>query len=459
MPDLSAFLRAALLCIAALLCSAEPRGAMAQTGSDLLQPNQTVSISVGRWDPVEETYIPWESFGGEFEIGPSGDIVLPMIGAVQVIGLTTAELGTELSNRLQLSMGLRGEVQTGVKIIDFGEIYVLGDVQQPGAHPFAPGMTALQALSQAGGVEGVDSTLVRGDRSALSALGSYRVLEIEVLRRLATLARLNAELEDRSIEVPEALAQAPSGEQLIQQEREIKSARDSAYESNLSQLDDLEALLRQSITSLDQQLELRRTQLSLLETELSNASSLVEQGLSTASRQSALERQVADQQVRELELETARLEVQQSLNEARRDRLDLINTRSRQLVEGIQEERGAIDELQVKMETESALYAEAMQTGTGLLQLGSGGTAKLTVTRRENGESRTFAVERSDEVRSGDVLEVLLPGLEPYDSVPMRRLDGVGLDPSLPATLSPDAALTPTPAPESSADGAAAPPS
>ncbi len=426
---------AAMVAMTSTAARAQPDDSRAPRGSDTvaLQASQTVDITIGRWDPVEETFVAWENLGGEFRIGAGGDIVLPMVGRVSVLGLTASELGDEISTRLQETMGLQGRVQAGVKIIDYGEIYVLGDVKVSGAHPFEPGMTVLQALGLAGGVNGVDTTLLRGERTALTSLGSYKVLQLEALRRLATLARLNAELEGRDIEVPELLARAEAGTALIEQEREIKNARDAAYRSSLSQLDDLETLLRQSIESLDRQLELRSTQLELLETELENASSLVEQGLSTASRQSGLERQVADQQVRELELSTARLTVQQDLNEASRDRLELVNSRRRQLVEDIQVQRAAIDELQVKMETEAALYAESVRTGTGILQLGLGDAPELVITRREGGETETFGVVRSDEVRSGDVIEVLLPEIGSFDSLPMLRFEGAGAD--LPETL------------------------
>lgn len=140
-------------------------------------------------------------------------------------------------------------------------------------------------------------------------------------------------------------------------------AQKSAFESSMAQIEELEALLQERITRLEQQAGLRQRQLALLNEELENAASLVERGLSTVARESNLQRAVTDQQVRLLEVETARLTAQQQLNETRRDRLDLTNERDRERVQGVQDQRAAIAELSVRMETEAALFAESTQIG------------------------------------------------------------------------------------------------
>lgn len=387
-----------------------------------LAAQQTIEIKVGRWDPVEELYTAWEQVGGTFLVNTDGSVTLPLVGRLEVSGITTDQLSEQIRQKVQSRLGLRGDIEVVVSISAFAPIYVVGDVRSPGAYPHTPGMTVLQAMSLAGGVNGSNTSLVRGERGALSSLGSYRVLELELLRRLATLARLEAEVDGSEIVIPAELADAPMSEELIDQERQIMDARQSAFQSSLAQLDELEALLEQRINRLDAQAELRQQQLVLLEEELENAASLVERGLSTAARESNLQREVADQEVRLLEVETARLNAEQQLNETSRDKLDLTNERRRDLVQGLQEQHAAIGELRIRMETEASLFAESVQTGNGLVQLSSMAPPTLEITRAGPDGSVTFPVGRVDQIEGGDVLEVVLAAPEPNDSIPVRRL-------------------------------------
>lgn len=395
----------------------------------LLGPQQTVDIRIGRWDAVAEAFVPWETIGGAYKISATGTIALPFVGSVQASGLAPDELGRALAQRFQDRLGLSSDIQAVVTISEFAPIYMLGDVRAPGAYPHVPGMTVLQALSLAGGLEQPATALLRGERNALGAMGNYRVFELERMRRLARLARLEAEETGSQIVVPPDLAASPLAAELIEQERRIMVAQKSAFESSMAQIEELEALLQERITRLEQQAGLRQRQLALLNEELENAASLVERGLSTVARESNLQRAVTDQQVRLLEVETARLTAQQQLNETRRDRLDLTNERDRERVQGVQDQRAAIAELSVRMETEAALFAESTQIGNGLVALSEAMIPVLQITRTGPQGTETFAVNRDDPVQGGDVVEVVLSRPAPGDAIPVHRLapDGAAL--------------------------------
>lgn len=393
--------------------------------ADLLAPRQTIEIRIGQWDPIEESYTAWEDLGGSVMIAQDGSVSLPMVGTIPAAGLTPDQLGGVIAQRLRDRAGLQGAVEASVRIAAYQPIYVTGDVRAPGTYPYFPGMTVIQALGQAGGIDNPGPALLRGDRGALSSLGAYRVLELDLQRRLATIARLRAEMDDTEMQTPDEIFDATLGAELMAREAEILEARRASLDSSLSQLDDLETLLAEQITRLTRQLALRDQQLILLEGELENRSSLVERGLSTASAESALERQVADQQVRSLEVETARLNAQQRLNETRRDRLDLVNNRRLGLVEGLQNQTAAINDLRARMETEAALFAESRRTGTGIARIDEETVADLTVSRQGDDGARTLNVAQSDAIRGGDVLDVRLntPGLDALD---VQRIEGVG---------------------------------
>lgn len=388
--------------------------AFAQEGdrSYKLGPRETLMIRVGQWDAVEGTYAAWTDLNGTYIISPDGRVSLPLAGEVPAEGLTTTELARAISAQLANRVGYGDQIEATVEILEFRPIYVLGGVRNPGAYPFSPGLTVLQALGLAGGLEREPSTFLRAERNTMTSLGNYEVLQLDLLRRLATVARLQAELDEQEPETPEELASTPFGAELMAREGEIKAARDAALQSSLSQLDSLERLLAQQIEALEEQIILRGRQLELAEEELESTATLVERGLSVASRRAALESQVAEQQVRRLELDTARLNAEQRLNEAGREKLDLVNNRRREIVENIRAERSAIEELRVRMRTEAALYAESTRFEDGFVRAEGLGAPVMEVTRRVNGEVQMITASRSEELLPGDVLELRIPDLE-----------------------------------------------
>ncbi|MEM1428906.1 MAG: polysaccharide biosynthesis/export family protein [Pseudomonadota bacterium] len=399
----------ALPCAAALLallCASAPSLATTDTA---LAPRQTVVIHVGQWDPIAEAYTAWDSVGGEFTIGPAGALTVPLAGTLDAAGHTPEALAAQLVERLRSRLGLRGDLQASVTLAADAPIYVIGDVRAPGEYAHAAGMNVLQALGVAGGLARPGAALLRGERDALTALGSYRVHELELLRRTAALARLEAEAKSGELTAPPALANSAMGAALLREEAAIMAARRSAFEANLAQIDALEALLVERIERLNAQAALRTEQLDLLQQDLENTASLVARGLATTVAETTLQRRVADQQVRLLEVETTRLTAEQRLNETRRDRLALTNERRRNLLQGMQDQRAAIDALRVRMETEAAKLSEAGRIGTGVARLLADATPRMQVTRAGSDGVATFPVGRGDPILGGDVLEVSLP--------------------------------------------------
>ncbi len=404
MPDLR---NAKAIAVFATLCCLTPGPAATDPAADdLLGPRHIVEIRVGRWDPVDETYLAWDGVSGTFRIGPAGTLMLPLVGRVEAGGLTPETLGEEIERRLADQMGLQSQIDAAVTIAEYPPVYVLGDVRAPGEYAFMPGMNVIQALGLAGGTENPGLAILRGERDALAAQGRFRVQELELGQRLAALARLEAERDGGEIAVPPELENLVGGSALVASERQIKDAREEAFQSSLAQIDDLESLLTERIAGLEQQRVLREGQLALLRQESSNVERLADQGLTTSARQSALQREVADQQVRLLEVETARLNAEQRLNEPRRDRLELTTTRRRELLEGIRDERSAIAELRVRMETEAALVAEANGSGNGVVALMSGARTELRITRTGPDGPSSGLASPTDPLRGGDVLTV-----------------------------------------------------
>jgi polysaccharide biosynthesis/export protein len=107
----------------------------------IIHPEDVLDISV--WNQTNL------SFKG-LPVRPDGKISLPLINDVQAAGLTAMQLGQSIAQRLKsyVKDPLVTVVITGVNSQRY---YVLGEVGHAGVFPLLPGLTALQALSAAGG--------------------------------------------------------------------------------------------------------------------------------------------------------------------------------------------------------------------------------------------------------------------------------------------------------------------
>ena len=83
-------------------------------------------------------------------VGPDGEIYLPLVGRVDVVGRTVDDVTAEITE------GYRKEMinpQITVSIAEYSglQIYVSGEVNRPGILEYRGGLTLVQAISDAGG--------------------------------------------------------------------------------------------------------------------------------------------------------------------------------------------------------------------------------------------------------------------------------------------------------------------
>lgn len=107
---------------------------------------------VGPRDVVSIRVFEEPALSGEFSVNEDGSIRLPLVGNVQVDGLTEDELATRLKQTLE--EGLLQRASVTVEILEFRSrpISVLGAVRTPGSLNFPGRLTLLEALTAAGGL-------------------------------------------------------------------------------------------------------------------------------------------------------------------------------------------------------------------------------------------------------------------------------------------------------------------
>jgi polysaccharide export outer membrane protein len=83
-------------------------------------------------------------------VRPDGKISLPLLNDVQAAGLTPTQLAAQITGGLKKYVA-NPQVTVIVTTMNSQRVYILGEVNRPGAYPLLPGMTILQALSSGGG--------------------------------------------------------------------------------------------------------------------------------------------------------------------------------------------------------------------------------------------------------------------------------------------------------------------
>ena len=116
----------------------------------LLPPSSITSYHLDSGDQVRIITYGQDQLTGDFSVGDSGRIDVPLLGRVPAAGLTAAGLEDELTRFLQARKLLRNP-SVSVEITQYRPIFILGEVSHPGQFTYQPGMTVLSAVANAGG--------------------------------------------------------------------------------------------------------------------------------------------------------------------------------------------------------------------------------------------------------------------------------------------------------------------
>jgi polysaccharide export outer membrane protein len=89
------------------------------------------------------------SLSGEYSLTPAGNVAFPLIGLVHAEGKSIEDLQDAITAKL--AAGYVNDPRVSAEVILFRPYYILGEVNHPGAFPFAVGLTLDQAVAAAGG--------------------------------------------------------------------------------------------------------------------------------------------------------------------------------------------------------------------------------------------------------------------------------------------------------------------
>ena len=91
-----------------------------------------------------------DRMSGEYNVGESGSITVPLAGPVAVAGRTAEDAARAIASVL-VTAGLFRDPKVTVEIITLRPFYILGEVNRPGEYPYRPGLSLFAAVATAGG--------------------------------------------------------------------------------------------------------------------------------------------------------------------------------------------------------------------------------------------------------------------------------------------------------------------
>jgi polysaccharide biosynthesis/export protein len=144
-------------------------------------PAAAEDYRIGAGDLVKIAVFGSPDLGTEARVSQSGSLTVPLIGPVQVAGLSTAEVESLLSRRFVEGNFLRqAQVSVLVTEYDSQKIAVLGHVVKPGQYPLRASTTVLDVLAEAGGVLAQSAA----DQAVLTRTdGSTKKIDLDALFR------------------------------------------------------------------------------------------------------------------------------------------------------------------------------------------------------------------------------------------------------------------------------------
>ena len=352
----------------------------------------------------------------DFVVGPDGRLSLPVLGALDASGKTTADLEEAIATKLQAKAGLTVRPDASVQIVKYRPFYIIGAVDKPGEYEYKPGLTVLQALAVAGGLQRATSDQLLGlEREALVSRGDLRLLSADRISLLARQARLEAEIEDKSelTFTGELLARSgePDAARVLKEEQLLFDADRRSLADQVNALEQSKAYLRNELVELQQKAVTNDKALAAMRKELDLVAGLVVKGLTAAPRQLELQQNIAQLENNQIDAQVAITRANEDIARSDREILDLKTKFRRDLLQQAAEVRDRLAETNEKTQTSQALIQEAEVRAPALI-LPKAGDAyqKLTyaVSRRDkDGKAENLAVDESDLIQPGDVVRVI----------------------------------------------------
>jgi polysaccharide export outer membrane protein len=130
-------------------CAATPKDVVATGERYTAAPEGVEDYRLSAGDKVRVAVFNEPTLSGEFAVSTDGFLSLPLVGNMQVLGMSADAVQTQVQSKL--ADGYLRDPKVNVEIISYRPFYVAGEVEGPGQFPYSSGMTAMNAVALAKG--------------------------------------------------------------------------------------------------------------------------------------------------------------------------------------------------------------------------------------------------------------------------------------------------------------------
>jgi protein involved in polysaccharide export with SLBB domain len=392
---------------------------------------------LGIADRVKIKVQEWPDLGGEYAVTAEGFVSVPLVGNINVVGLRLDDLAREISDRLQRRGGDgAGRSFAAVEIVQYRPFSILGDVQRPGAYPYRPGLTVLEAVGIAGGFYRPEIGLLRLDRDMASAKGDLRTLSLKQNRLLAREARLTATLAGRE-DVPlspEFVDQKdnPAISAIMEGERAALALDRNTERSEKQALEEVRSLYQREIESLHGQIDALAQERESVSEQLKQLRALSAKGLALTPTLFTLERSLAQVVNEQMSTGTAIVKAQENITLAEQQARDRSLKRNRDNEKDLQQTKDELAEVRARIRTAGDLLTEAQITAPAEARerlAERNQKSGFVLVRKDGKTTREIAADETTPVLPDDIIKVPMIRSQPQawtSSINVSRAEGSG---------------------------------
>ena len=359
-------------------------------------------------DRITVTVFGHAELSGDVLVDGIGNVLLPLIGPVEVKNLTLSECEKLIYDRF--TDGILKQPTVSVRITELRPLYVLGDVRTPGAYQFRYGSTVKSALALAGGLV----QLVQSTALAEFLQADERLRQLSTQRRalLVRRARIEAQRDGESAFSPPRqsnAAEASDVEDVIAIEQQTFTSQADLLQQQLSLLRSQRPRLEHEIEALNSQITTAKDQMQLVKRRLDQYGQLSKQGLGLATSELQFKLTLAtyESDIWRLTAQTSRLQMDIGELDLKIHEADAAF--KRQWMAELREVGERLRELDVLLPSAREIRELKFRQAASLPEADP--TRSISVTRVQNGRANVLAATDSTPLEPGDIIEVkqLLP--------------------------------------------------
>jgi polysaccharide biosynthesis/export protein len=388
-------------------------------------PGDSRAYRLGPGDRITVTVFGQPELSGDMLVDGAGNIVLPLIGSIEVKDLTALECQNLVGDRL--AGGILQKPSVSVRISELRPLYILGDVRTPGAYPFRYGSTVQSTVAVAGGY-GLPQHI---QAAAISEffLADERVRQLSLQKQSLHVrrARLEAQRDGMRTFSPPAhqrttdaapmfgggTVREPSSD-IVADETDTFETHGAILQQRLDLLHSQRPRIEKEIESFNRQIATAKKQVEIVKQHADQYSRLVKQGLGVANAELQLRLTEASHESELWRITTQVFRLQNEAGELDLKVHDAEASFKRQVITELREVRERLRELDVALPSARELREVKLQQAGNMT--GAEVARSISVTRPRNGQATVFKATETTTLEPGDIIEVkidvrkLLPG-------------------------------------------------